>query len=176
MWTRSSRTTLVEATPVVVAALLTVLWVLATASPSAAQLTIVSPKQFEVPQDKANVLLSAACQVVAQEFQVRDPSALRFSLVLVLGEREEHYTVDEKKLEYRLYMKEWDETKFAALAIRLCVQRLPTHEQETRLLKEILRRFDKISPIPVNNLRRNAAECLPPPSKSAGSDCMWRFA
>jgi len=80
--------------------------------------------------------------------------------------------VDEKKLAYRLYMKEWDESKFTALAIRLCVQRLPTREQETRLVKEILRRSGKISPVSVNNLRRDAAVDLPPPSKSTGADCM----
>ncbi len=145
---------------------------LVAASACVAQLTIVNPKQLEVPQEKANVLLSTACRVVAQEFHVSDPSALRFSLVLVVGETQEHYTVDEKKLEFKLYMKEWDETKFAALATRLCMQQLPTHEQEARLLKEILRRSDKISPVSANRLRRDAAVGFPPPPRSPGSDCM----
>lgn len=35
--------------------------------------------------------------------------------------------MDEKRLEYKLYMKEWDETKFAGLAMRLCAQQFPTH-------------------------------------------------
>jgi len=140
------------------------------ASACAAQITIVNPKQLEVSPEKGNVVLSTACRVVAEEFRVSDPSVLRFSLVLVLGEREEHYTVDEKKLEYKLYMKEWDETKFATLALRLCVQQLPTREQEARLLKEILHRSDRISPVTANQLRRNAAVRLPPPPR--GSDCM----
>jgi len=142
------------------------------ASPCAAQLTIVNPRQLEVPPEKGNVVLSTACRVVAEEFRVSDPSVLRFSLVLVLGEREEHYTVDDKKLEYRLYMKEWDETKFATLAMRLCVQQLPTREQEARLLKEIMRRSDTISPVTANQLRRDAAVRLPPTTRSIGSDCM----
>lgn len=57
---------------------------------SLSQLTIVNPKHLEVPEEKGKVLLSTACRVVAQEFHVSDPSALRFSLVLVLGEKEEH--------------------------------------------------------------------------------------
>lgn len=142
------------------------------ASPCAAQLTIVNPKQLEVPEEKGKVLLSTACRVVAEEFHVSDPSALRFSLVLVLGEKEEHYTVDEKRLEYKLYMKEWDETKFAGLAMRLCVQQFPTHQQEARLLKEILRRSEEISPVPANKLRRDAPVRLPPPRRSTDSDCM----
>ena len=161
-----------EALRVVVAALLCALSVLIAAFPCTAQLTIVNPKQLEVPQAKANILLNTACRVVAKKFRVSDPSSLRFSLVLVLGEREEHYTVDEKKLEYKLYMREWDETKFVALAMRFCVQRLPTREQEARLLKEILHRSDKISPVPANELRRDAAASLLPPPRNTGSDCL----
>jgi len=131
----------------------------------------VNPKQLEVPPEKGNVVLSIACRVVAEEFRVSDPSALRFSLVLVLGEREEHYTVDEKKLEYKLYMKEWDETKFARLAMRLCMQRLPTREQEARLLKEILRRSDTISPVTANQSRRDAAVRLPTREASVPIAC-----
>jgi hypothetical protein len=142
------------------------------ASPCAAQLTIVNPKQLEMPPEKGNVVLSTACRVVAEEFRVSDPSALRLSLVLVLGEREEHYTVDEKKLEYKLYMKEWNESKFAALAMRLCVQQLPTREQEGRLLKEILRRSDKITPVPANKLRGDTAVRLPLRPRNTHSDCM----
>ena len=146
MRTKLRARTALDATPAVVAGLLCAVLVLTAASPSAAQLTIVNPKQLEVPEEKGSVLLSTACQLVAQEFRVSDPSGLRFSL--------------------------WDETKFAALAIRLCVQRLPTHEQEARLLKEILRRSDKISPVPANELRRDAAVSLPPPPRNKGSDCM----
>jgi hypothetical protein len=142
------------------------------ASPSGAQLIIVNPKQLEVPLEKANVVLSTACRVVAEEFRLSDPSALRLSLVLVLGEREEHYTVDEKKLEYKLYMKEWDEAKFATLAMRLCVQQLPTREEQPRLLKEILRRSDTISPITANELRRRDAAVRSAPPRGIGSDCV----
>ena len=78
--------------------------------------------------------------------------------------------MDEKKLEYKLYMKEWDETKFARLAMRLCMQQLPTRELEARLLKEILHRSDTISPVTANQLRRGAAVRVPPPPR--GSDCM----
>ena len=137
-----------------------------------AQLTILNPNHLDVPEEKANALLSTACRVVAQEFHVTDISALRFSLVLVLGEKEEHYTIDEKRLEYKLYMKQWDEAKFAALAMRLCVQRLPTRDQEARLLKEILRRSDKISSISASQLRKDSALRPPALSRSLPSDCM----
>jgi hypothetical protein len=56
------------------------------ASPCTAQLTIVNPKQLQVPEEKGNVVLSTACRVVAEEYRVSDPSALRLSLVLVRKE------------------------------------------------------------------------------------------
>ena len=60
---------------------------LVTCAQCSAQLTILNPNHLNVPEEKANALLSTACRVVAQEFHVSDISALRFSLVLVLGEK-----------------------------------------------------------------------------------------
>ncbi len=91
-------------------------------APCAAQLTVVNPKQLAVPQERGTILLGTACRVSRTSSAWAIHRLSGFPLALVLGEREERYTVDEKKLEYKLYMKEWDETKFAALAMHLCVQ------------------------------------------------------
>src|SRR5271169_4378450 len=133
-----------------------------------AQLSIVNPKHLDIPDEMASVLLNTACQVVAEEFHQHDASELQFRMVLVLGDEEEHYTVEEKKRVYTLYLKQWDEDKFATLAMRLCVQRLATSSHETRLVKEILRRTEKITPISTRDLKNRARPVLIPPVRN---DC-----
>jgi hypothetical protein len=143
---------------------------LTASSPTAAQLTLINPKHLEVPEEKAGILLRTACEVVAGEFQVSDASDLRFRLTLVLGEFEEHYTADEATRSYTLYLTDWNEFKFATLAMRLCVHQLPTRRRESRLVNEILRRSDEISPISARKLRNEPRRGLP--GIGGPDDCM----
>lgn len=117
-----------------------------------AQLSIVNPKHLEIPTDRANVILNTACLVVAEEFHQR-ASDLRFQTVLILGDKEERYQVDEQKGIFTLYLRQWDERKFATLAMRFCVQRLATSSRTDNLVKEILRRTERIAPVSVDALR-----------------------
>ena len=125
-------------------------------SPIHAQLSVVNPKHLEMPAERANVILSTACSVVAEQFHQRDTSNLRFQTVLVLGDSPEHYQVDEQKGIYTLYLKQWDERKFATLAMRFCVQRLATSVKEDHLVREILRRANQIGPVSVDALRERS--------------------
>jgi len=109
------------------------------------ELVVVNPRHLEIPEGKARILLGTACQVVAEEFHGSDPAEITLQLVLVLGQNEEHYVVDENKASYTLYMREWNEAKFATMAMRVCVQRAATSRREARMVKEILRRTEKIS-------------------------------
>jgi len=146
------------------------LLILTASSPTAAQLTVINPKHLEVPEEKAGILLRTACEVVAGEFHVSDASDLKFGLTLVLGEVEEHYTADEGTRSYTLYLKEWEEFKFATLAMRLCVYQLPTRRRESRLVNEILRRSDKISPVWAGKLRNEPHRGLP--ATAGPNNCM----
>jgi hypothetical protein len=122
-------------------------------SASHAQLSVVNPNHIEMPLERAMVILNTACLVVADEFHQRNASDLHFQTVLVLGNSEEHYQVDEKKGIYTVYLRQWDERKFATLAMRFCVQRLASSVREDHLVQEILRRTDRIGPVSADALR-----------------------
>ena len=130
-----------------------------------AQLSVINPKHLEMPAERANVILSTACSVVAEEFHQRDNSSLRFQTVLVLGDSPEHYQVDEQKGIYTLYLRQWDERKFATLAMRFCVQRLATSVREDHLVQEILRRANQIGPVSVEALRGRSQPLSVSPAK-----------
>jgi len=126
-----------------------------------AQMTIVNPNHIEVPPGRPEALFHAARAVAAKEFHIKHASEIEFPLVLVLGESadppakegtEWDAVIDENAGSLRLYMKTWDETKFAALAIRLCVHRLTNSPRQVRLIREVLARGKKISPISANEL------------------------
>lgn len=136
-------------------------------SAALAQVSVVNPKHLQVSAERANVLLNTACSVVREEFRQGNSSELRFQTVIVLGPGEEHYTVDEKNNTYTLFLKRWDEQKFATLAMRFCVQRFAA-SREDHLMKEIFRRADRIGPVSVESLRERAQPVFIPPIRS---DC-----
>jgi hypothetical protein len=119
---------------------------------SVAQLRVENPKHLDYPEAKAKVLLGTACRVVAEEFHAQDPSEVVYPLTLVLGVRDEHWTEDEEGHDYTLYLKDWNEAKFAVAAMRLALQRLITRDRRKRLVREILRRSDQIAPVAASML------------------------
>src|ERR1700730_1045731 len=143
----------------------------ATSSLGIAQLTITNPKHLDLPEHRARVLLSETCRVVANEFHVHDPSDLEYSLTLVLGEKDEGYGIDNEG-KVTLYLQQWSKNKFVDEATRLAVQSLANCERVQRLAREILRRSNRVLPVPQSNLR--SPDRLPRPSLriGAGADCM----
>ena len=128
--------------------------------PVSAQLTIVNPEHIEIPASQPEVLLQAAREVAAKEFHIKDKSEIDFPLILTLGrapevvtEREWEVIIDEAHGSLKLYMKTWDETKFAALAIRLCLQRLANSRRQMRLVKEVLAQAQKVAPVSARQLQ-----------------------
>jgi len=131
-----------------------------------AQVSVVNPKHLEVSANQARVLLNTACSVVSDEFRQSNTSELRFETVLVLGPGEEHYTVDEKKNAYTVFLNRWDERKFATLAVRFCVQRFAA-SRENHLVQEIFRRVNRTGPVSVESLRGHTQPVLSPPVEAA---------
>ena len=76
--------------------------------PALGQVTIKNPDYLPVPEQEAQVLLNATCQVVAQEFHVsrRD---VDLPIVLVLGDPHERYTSDEDRHLCTIYLYRWND-------------------------------------------------------------------
>jgi hypothetical protein len=136
----------------VTCSLASVIVLLVTNSLGLAQLTISNPKHLDLPEQRVRVLLIEACRVVANEFHARNSSDVEYSLILVLGEKDEGWGIDNED-RITLYLREWNETKFVEAATRLAIQSLANHERVQRLAKEILRRSDRILPLSQHNFR-----------------------
>jgi hypothetical protein len=143
----------------------------ATTSLGIAQLTITNPKHLDLPEHRARVLLIETCRVVANEFHVRNSSDLEYSLTLVLGEKDEGYGIDNEG-KVTLYLQQWSESKFVHAATRLAVQSLANRERVERLAKEILRRSDRIFPVPQSSLRSPDGFPRTLPRIGTGANCM----
>jgi hypothetical protein len=128
-----------------------------------AELTIDNPKHLDVPEDKARVLLRLACRAVVKELHSREQSKADLDLRLVLGEKEEHYEIDEHGVS-TLYLRQWNETKFATAALRLAVQNSIDRNREKRMILDILQRSGQIAAILANQLRGSNIS----PSSQAG--------
>ena len=136
------------------------------ACPALAQIRIENPKRLPVPEEKAQVIFSTACRVVAEEFHVPH-SQLEFPLVLVLGEENQRYTADEGTGTYTVYLRQWDPVQFADSAMRLAVQRLVPPQRRNRMLTAILYRSREIAPISVEEVRKGVGHSQPPASTTA---------
>lgn len=107
----------------------------------------------DVPEEKVNLLYNATFHVVAEEFRVHDNADLRFPVTLVLGDRNERVSGDEVNKTYVIYMDRWNEAKFALAASRIAVQHLVSEERKNRIVEQIVRRADQISPVALQALR-----------------------
>ena len=132
-------------------------------------LTIVNPSQIEVPGDRARVLFVTTCRVVAEEFH-RRPEEVELTMTLVMGTRDEHYSID-KAGQMTMYLDQWDEGKFVDGVITSVVQRLAPLHLRNQMFTEILRRTDRIAPISAKQLSvpgKNA----PLPRGAASPSCI----
>jgi len=142
------------------------------------ELSIVNSKHREVPEDRVKVLLITACRVVSEEFR-RDASETAFKLTLVLGGKEEHYTISPYG-DLTLYLNQWNEDKFVEGAITGAVLRLTAPHTRKRMRSDVLRRASAMAPINVKALQGGAGSKpvlvpRPPDCFSAVSDtsCPW---
>ena len=130
------------------------------------QLVIENPKHLSVPEERARVLLSTSQRVVEERFHLRPSRASKFQLRLVLGQENERYIEDDQTGIPTIYVVEWNEGKFALSALRLAVWRVLDKNDEIHIVREIVRRAERIAPISVNTLQRVAD----PPMVDPGGD------
>jgi hypothetical protein len=109
----------------------------------------------EVHEEKVNLLFSAACHVVAEEFRPGSVSdgLFPFPITLVLGDPNERVIGDELHQLYFNYMDHWDDAQFATSASRLAMQHMVSQERKTKMVAEILRRANHAGPVSVNQLQ-----------------------
>lgn len=125
-----------------------VLFILGMVPLSQAQLHIENQKGLPVPDARAQVIFRVACRTVGEEFHLKQHE-LTFPLTLIVGSPEDRYEDDHDAGIYRVYLKTWDERKFAVGVMRLAVVRMIGREQRDRLVWRILTRADAIAPVSV---------------------------
>jgi len=117
-----------------------------------AQLRIDNPRHLDVSGGRAQLILHSAAQVVAEEFHVQDVHDVEFPLTLVLGSPDDYYEENEHTKTYSVYLRTWDEDKFAVSVVRLSVHRLITKERRDKMLARIMNRVNRLSPVDVSQL------------------------
>jgi hypothetical protein len=122
------------------------------ACPVLAQVTIKNPDHLEVPEQKVQILFHTTCEVVAQEFHLRERD-VDFRLLLILGDPNERYTSDEEHQLYTIYLYRWNDAQFAASAMRLAIQHMVSQSRRDTLVKEILKRSNGIDTVSIKSLR-----------------------
>lgn len=117
------------------------------------QVTIINPHHVFVPQDRVNLLFRMSRDVIAKEFQLRDPRRMDFPLTLILGEANERLSLDEDHQVYVVLLNKWDESKFVTSVMRLAVWRVVPRERRNELVLEILQRANTVGTVSVGSLR-----------------------
>ncbi len=130
-----------------------VLLILVLPSLGRAQLKIENPRNLDVPVERAQVIFSTGCRVVAEEFHIKPKELAHFPLILVLGTPADLYEDDHDSGSYKIHLQTWNEKKFAIGVMRLAVEMLVTRERRDRLVSEILTRANSIAPLDVSNAK-----------------------
>jgi hypothetical protein len=128
--------------------------ILGSSSFCSAQLTVNNPKHLYFPEDRAKVIFSTACRIVATEFHVEKASKIDFPLVVVVGDPNERYTGDLRNHVFTIYLDHWDETQFATSSMGLAIQLLIPQEERLKIITQILRRSEQVLPVSVNAFKR----------------------
>jgi hypothetical protein len=123
------------------------LFLLTTFTLCRAQVAIENQGLLPVPTARAQAIFGVACRAVAEEFHLKHAHQITFPLTLVLGSPEDRYEDDHDAGVYRLYLKTWDDKKFAVGVMRLALQNMINRQQRDRLVWQILTRADAISPV-----------------------------
>ena len=144
--------------------------IFALASPLAlSQLTIENPRQQDLPEAQARILLQMSFQAVAKELRLAQKASVEFPLRLVIGQEEERFGLDEKTGVPTLFLRHWDPVKFTTAAVKFAIQKSVRPERQEQMILEIVRRSKGIAPISAAQLRGSTETAIPalPP----GSDC-----
>ena len=137
-----------------------------------AQLAIENPRHLSVPEPQAQALFLTTLRVMEKEFNAPETLENKFRMRLVLGEKQERFTIDDPAGNGTLYLERWNEFKFTATTMRLAIQQLLAPERQQRMMDAIVRRAHEIAPVSAADLRREPVN-LPPARRL--DDCMARM-
>jgi len=132
-------------------------------------LTVVNPRQTDIPIERARILLLTTCRVVAEQFHKR-PEDVDLRMTLILGDPGERVAVDDSG-GMTLYLERWNETKFVDGVITGAIQQLMPLHTRNQMFTEILHRTDKITPVAANQLRMPSTNSSLP-RRGLVPDCM----
>jgi hypothetical protein len=128
--------------------------VLLSATTARAQLNVVDPDNFGVPQARAEILYQQACRTVAEQFHVHDRGQVEFPLTLQIGQDEANDSrVDERTGSYNVHMSYWDESAFVSRVITLCLLRLLPESRRRKLVALARGRADALTGVSVSQLQ-----------------------
>ena len=134
------------------------------------QLTIENPKQQDVPEAQARILLQMSVQAVAKELRPAQNTNAEFPLRLVIGQEDEHFGVDEKTGVPTLFLRHWDAVKFTTAAVTFAIQKSVRPERQQQMILEIVRHSKAIAPISAGQLRGSAE--IATPGLPTANDCL----
>lgn len=125
------------------------------------QLTIENPKQQDVPEAQARILLQMSVQAVAKELRPAQNTSAEFPLRLVIGQEDEHFGVDQKTGVPTLFLRHWDPVKFTTAAVTFAIQKSVRPERQQQMILEIVRHSKTVAPISAGQLRGSAEIAIP---------------
>lgn len=116
---------------------------------SHAQLSIENHTSSQVPEQRAWVIYQSTCQVVAEQFHVKNPAELQVPVKLTVGSSESRVLYDEGAGLFEIQLKGWSDTEFAFASLRLTLQQLVSSRTRRDLLFESLARAQRKLPLRV---------------------------
>ncbi len=120
----------------------------------AVTVTIENPGNLPVSQEQVSALYTIVCQEVAKGLHIHDFREIETPLTLILGEEPERYTSDNVTGKAAIYLKEWDESRFAiSAAMILYHQRLSSSRQFRVVIIKTLGRFRTMRPITLSEVK-----------------------
>ena len=131
----------------------TLLVMLAAACISQAQLKVENRGDLVVPSERPQIIYATACRVVREKFHLKHSELRDFPLTLVLGSPEDQYQDDHDAAIYRIYLRVWDEKKFAVGVMRLAIEGMVDQQQRDHLVWLILTRANAVMPVNASDSR-----------------------
>ena len=136
--------------------------IFALANPFAfSQLTIENPRQQDVPEAEARILLQMSLQAAAKELRPAQKTNVEFPMLLVIGQEDERFGLDGKTGVPTLFLQQWDPLKFTTAAVKFAIQESIRPERQEQMVLEIVRRSKAVAPVSAAQLRGSAGIALP---------------
>ena len=139
-------------------------WALLLAAvPSLGQIAIQNPKKLPVPEARVAVIYDVVRELVFEQVKPAGGKMVNLRLTLALSVRPQAgYLTDEENGTVEIYLKEWDEVRFAQAVMALALQQALPAKRRQEILQEAQRRVDLLAPVDVSRLKKEELPARPP--------------